>query len=211
MARLLKRGLNEYGLGNLDAAIAIWEAVLELEPENRAAFDYLEAAREEAGYAPKKRVKRVPAPLPSRRPAHAGDEADTPRTLEGVLTESEGGGDEVQTALRAYKSGDLERAHDILARVLERDPDRLDVEGYLSMIKSKRAKAWVKVIGDQGRVLRLTVAPDTLRALKLAPDEGFVLSQIDGMLSIDQLLSLQQDRVRALEIVARLIREGIVG
>jgi len=216
--RLLKRGLNEYGLGNLDAAISIWEAVLELEPENRAAFDYLEAASEEAGYERPKRARRAPAPVSARRrPKSPSEEADTPRTLDGVVGEAKpasvaaGGEAEVQVALRAYKSGDLDRAYEIFERILEREPDRLDIEGYLSVIKSKRAKAWVKTIGDQGRILRLSVDPAALRELQLGPEEGFVLSQIDGTLSIEQLLSLQQDRVRALEILARLIREGVVG
>jgi len=216
VTRMLKRGLNEYGLGNLDAAISIWEAVLEIEPENRAAFDYLEAASEEAGYERPKRPRRAPATVSARRRAVSGqDSDDTPRTLDGVVPAAReqpgsSGEGEIQEGLRAYKNGDLDSAYRIFEQLLERDPERLDVEGYLSMIKSKRAKAWVKTIGDQGRILRLNVALNQLRELQLGPEEGFILSQIDGTLSIEQLLSLQQDRVRALEILARLIREEVV-
>ena len=46
--------------------------------------------------------------------------------------------------------------------------------------------------------------------LNLTPDEGFLLSQIDGSVSIEQLLNLSNDRVRTLEVIAKFIREGLV-
>jgi hypothetical protein len=47
--------------------------------------------------------------------------------------------------------------------------------------------------------------------MTLAPEEGFLLSQIDGFLTVTDLLSLSTtDRVRTLEILARLIRDDIV-
>ena len=218
VTRLLKRGLAHYGVGELDAAIASWQEALSLDPTNRAALDYLDAAREEAGYTePRQKPRRPPAPVPIRRtPAQSfrpADEEDTPRTLEGVLkepstpTESD---TRIQEALRAYREGDLERAHELLEIVAREEPDRIDVEGYLTMVRGKRAKAWVKAIGDQGRILRLAVPSSRITALQLRPDEGFLLSQVDGRTSIEQLLSLQTDRVRALEIMARFLRERIV-
>lgn len=219
VTRLLKRGLAHYGVGELDAAIASWQEALALDPSNRAALDYLDAAREEAGYTqPRSKPRRPPAPVPIRRaqPAQSfrpADEEDTPRTLEGVLkepstpTESD---TQIQAALQAYREGDLERSHELLESIARQQPDRIDVEGYLTMVRGKRAKAWVKAIGDQGRILRLAVATSRITALQLRPDEGFLLSQIDGRTSIEQLLSLQTDRVRALEIVARFLRERIV-
>ncbi len=46
--------------------------------------------------------------------------------------------------------------------------------------------------------------------MNLTPDEGFLLAQMDGSLSIEELLNLAADRVRTLEIVAKLLREGVV-
>jgi tetratricopeptide (TPR) repeat protein len=219
VTRLLKRGLAHYGVGELDAAIASWQEALSLDPTNRAALDYLDAAREEAGYTePRSKPRRPPAPVPIRRPAsqqafRPADDEDTPRTLEGALkepstpTESDTA---IQEALRAYREGDLDRANELLEVVARQEPDRIDVEGYLTMVRAKRAKAWVKAIGDQGRVLRLAVPSTRITALQLRPDEGFLLAQVDGRTSIEQLLSLQTDRVRALEIVARFLRERIV-
>ena len=47
VTRLLKRGLNHYGLGDLEAAIGCWEQARALDPENQAVHDYLQTAYEE--------------------------------------------------------------------------------------------------------------------------------------------------------------------
>jgi hypothetical protein len=52
---------------------------------------------------------------------------------------------------------------------------------------------------------------EDLKALNLQPDEGFLLSQIDGRVTIEELISLSStDRVRTLETLARFLREGLV-
>jgi tetratricopeptide (TPR) repeat protein len=208
VTRLLKRGLNHYGLGDLEAAIASWEQALELDPKNRAAVDYLESAREEL-------AKSVAAPRVAkpRKKAPAVEVADkTPRTLDAILHASSGAGpsDPVAQALVLYKQGQLEEAYALLEDVSRREPSRLDVEGYLAMIRGKRARAWARTVGDQGRALRVAMSMDRIKKLDLRPDEGYLLGQIDGVTSIEQLLSMSRDRVRALEIVARLLTERIV-
>lgn len=213
VTRLLKRGLTQYGLGDLDSAITSWEEALSLDPSNRAAQDYLDTAREEAGYT-SHTPRRPLAPVSLRRPTRPGDEADTPRTLEGVLSTESGTSStadaEVQDALRALRDGQLDRAYEILERVQRQSPGRVDVESYLTMVRGKRAKEWARQVGDQGRNLRVKVTAARMTQLKLRPDEGFLLSQIDGNISIEQLLSLQSDRVWALEILAKLLRDGVV-
>ncbi len=222
VTRLLKRGLNHYGSGDLEAAIASWERALALDPKNRAALDYLESAREELGQgkpAPPQAVPR-PAPRPAAadkpgagpapRPASETDDR-TPRTLDTVLKSVGAPSDaQVLEALALYKQGKLEQAYQRLQAVAAREPNRLDVEAYLSMIRGKRARCFAKEVGDQGRALRVIMPMEKIKKLDLRPDEGYLLAQIDGVTSIDQLLSMSRDRVRALEIVARLLRDRIV-
>ena len=57
VGRLLKRGLNHYGLGELAEAIRCWECTLQLEPGNRAARDYLDTAYEECDGEPPEEAK----------------------------------------------------------------------------------------------------------------------------------------------------------
>jgi hypothetical protein len=49
-----------------------------------------------------------------------------------------------------------------------------------------------------------------LMQLNLSPDEGFLLSQIDDDITIEQILNLSKDRVRTLEILAKFVSEGLV-
>ncbi len=212
VTRLLKRGLNHYGLGEIEAAIGCWQKARELDPENRAAADYLETAYEECQNA------RAEDALQGLEGLEASEDDDTPRTVDpqsGCTAARLAGLEEepstlLADALDAYKAGDLDVAWVRLRAVAEANPDRLEVQGYLAMVRSERARQWAREIGDQGRVLRAARSTQELMAMNLSPDEGFLLSQIDGRLSIEELLNLAADRVRTLEIIAKLIAAGVV-
>ena len=135
VTRLLKRGLNHYGLGDLEAAIASWEKAKTLDPQNRAAHDYLETAYEESGLLRKTDAEPPVAP-PSSSPAavealSAFDDDDTPRTNsppplpDGArlpplpLSEEDRPDTLVADALDAYKAGRLDDAWTVLSKVAE--------------------------------------------------------------------------------------------
>lgn len=226
VTRMLKRGLNHYGLGDLEAAIACWEQARALDPENQAVHDYLETAYEENGGARKKAAAAPPVPsrgaapkpaasAPAARPGQGKpvtDDDDTPKS--GPVIEFAADDDpdtQIQVALQAYKEGRYDVAWRELKEVAKTQPERLDVQGYLQLVRTERAQSWAKEIGDQGRVLRLKITTAQIMKLKLLPDEGFMLSQIDGRMTIGDLISVStSDRVRTLEVIAKLIREQIV-
>ena len=56
----------------------------------------------------------------------------------------------------------------------------------------------------------MSVTMQELMQLNLSPDEGFLLAQIDGDVTIEEILNLSKDRVRTLEILAKFIREGMM-
>jgi tetratricopeptide (TPR) repeat protein len=239
VTRLLKRGLNHYALGDVRAAIASWEEARALDPENQALHDYLEAAYDEVDGDPSTEISRGPlgdddsTPLssagepqprtpsasartppaavrtpataaktaakpPPPRPAPRSDATDDPDT-------------QISRALTAYKSGQLREALRDLQKVADGDPERLDVQGYMQLVRSELAKTSAQEIGDKGRVVSLQISNDQLMKLRLAPDEGFLLSQVDGTLSIADLIALSScDRVRTLDILARFLRDGII-
>lgn len=229
VTRLLKRGLNHYGLGDLEAAISCWEQARALDPENQAVHDYLETAYEEHGGPGRKKAppakktgtppkpaagKAAPAkPAAKQAPARpVTDDDDTPKS--GPVIEFDADDDpdtQIQSALAHYKEGRYEEAFNELRRLAKEQPQRLDVQGYLQLVRNERAQAWAKEIGDQGHVLRLKVTTAQVMKLRLQPDEGFMLSQIDGRMSVADLISVSTaDRVRTLEIIAKLLRENIV-
>lgn len=232
VTRLLKRGLNAYGLGDLASAIGHWEEALSLDPGNRAARDYLETAYEETAKSPGKDAPRsktepasaqppkssaTPRQAPSKTSAHHAfdDEENSRGTPAGAASSKLPDSDEepntlVESALAAYKEGRMEQAWADLQVAAEREPDRLDVQGYIAMMHSERARSFAREVGDQGRVIRVKQTMQELMQLNLTPDEGFLLSQVDGEVTIEQILSLSQDRVHTLQILAKFIREGLV-
>ena len=224
VTRLLKRGLNHYGLGDLDGAISCWEQARTLDPENQAVHDYLETVYEENGGA-----RKPPAPVaagpratgPSAgRPAERAptgrtvtDDDDTPKS--GPIIEFEAYDDDpdtqLQLALQSYKEGRFDDAWRELNEVAKAQPGRLDVQGYLQLVRTERAQTWAKEIGDQGRVPRRRISTEEIMKLRLKPDEGFMLAQVDGRLTIADLISLStSDRVRTLEVIAKLLRDQII-
>lgn len=235
VTRLLKRGLNHYGLGDLEAAISCWEQARALDPENQAVHDYLETAYEEQGGRKKgagakgaKPASAKPSAAPKVAPARGApskgapaksapgrpvtDEDDTPKSGPVISFDADDDPDtQIQSALAAYKEGRYDDAWKELRKLAKDQPERLDVQGYLQLVRTERAQAWAKEIGDQGRVLRLKVTTSQIMKLRLQPDEGFMLSQVDGRMTIADLISLSTaDRVRTLEIIAKLIRENVV-
>ncbi len=212
---MLKRGLNHYGLGELEPAIVCWEKARSLDPGNLAARDYLETAYEERGESDQ---TETPVSV-SRGEFQDMDDEDTPQSLEFITTP--GGPDlplpeddpdaRIASALEAFKTGELDQAWSQLQAVAREMPGRLDVEGYLGLVRTERAKKFAREIGDKGRTLQLTCMMEDLKVLNLRPDEGFLLSQIDGQVTIEELISLSStDRVRTLETLARFLREGLV-
>jgi tetratricopeptide (TPR) repeat protein len=227
VTRLLKRGLNHYALGDVPAAIASWEEARALDPENQALHDYLEAAYDEVDSDPATEVsKGVPLTDDDSTPlSSAGEQqAKTPPTNARTAAKSrtpakpaakpvdpDDPDTQISRALTAYKSGQLREALRDLQKVADGDPERLDVQGYMQLVRSELAKTSAQEIGDKGRVVSLQISQDQLMKLRLAPDEGFLLSQVDGTLSIADLIALSSsDRVRTLDILARFLRDGII-
>ena len=118
---------------------------------------------------------------------------------------------QLQLALQSYKEGRFDDAWRELNDVAKSQPSRLDVQGYLQLVRNERAPTWAKEIGDQGRVLRRRISTAEIMKLTLKPDEGLMLAQVDGRLSIGDLISLStSDRVRTLEVIAKLLRDQII-
>ena len=212
VTRLLKRGLNHYGLGDLEAAIECWERARAIDPENHAVHDYLESVYQER----EEEMEEVPdddaTPITETTTPREPSPESMPAQSAPAETETISDPDKlIEAALADYKAGKLERAWKVLQRMSEADPERLDVQGYLQLVGNARVEEWTKEIGDQGRMLRRACTTQEMLNLKLHTDEGFLLSQIDGKVTIADLISLSTcGRERTLEVVARLLREKIV-
>ncbi len=229
VTRLVKRGLNHYGLGDLEAAIGCWEQARKLDPQNQAVRDYLDTAYEEADRTPRSQpdVSRgAREDATSGRMSKQADDDATPRSAPAVEPQrparevavptpsgpaASPADAAVATALEAFRTGKPLEAWRELKAVADKHPDRLDVRGYIELVRKQLMQQWANEISDRGRVLRLAKNTNDLLKLRLRPEEGFLLSQVDGRVTVDELISLSgSDRFNALEMIARFLREGIL-
>ena len=190
VTRLLKRGLNHYGLGDLKAAIECWERARAIDPENHAVHDYLESVYQEREGEMEEVADDDATPITETTSPSKPSPESMPAQSAPAETETISDPDKlIEAALAEYKAGKLERAWKVLQRVSKADPERLDVQGYLQLVGNARVEEWTKEIGDQGRMLRLACTTQEMMNLKLHTDEGFLLSQIDGKVTIADLIS----------------------
>jgi len=185
IARLLREGLDHYGEGRSSEAARAWNEVLYLDPAHAEARDYLATLGSEAR----------PAPRPAAAPA-AG---------------RAGGGDLAEDALRLMREGNLEAALELLEAASRRDTGRMDLQGYLEMLKSRLHERYRERVGGPASVPRLLMRPDEVLRFNLPATAGFLLSLVDGQTSVEDLVSLSGlDAFEALRVLAGLLDAGII-
>jgi tetratricopeptide (TPR) repeat protein len=180
--RLLRDGLNRYGMGEIAQAIRAWRQVLKLDPGNLQAREYLDSVADEAADV--------------ERPAGA-ERGGTPDLLE--------------TALECLRDDDPEGALELLENVAARDPDALEVQGYIEMVRSRLLKRYREQFGSGSATPTLRLEADALLKFNLPSEAGFLLSMIDGRTTVQDLVSVcGMDEFRALRILAHMQAAGIV-
>ena len=92
------------------------------------------------------------------------------------------------------------------------DPTRIELEGYVDLLRTRLVKIYRERIGDGSRVPSLLVPLDRITRFNLPAEAGFVLSLIDGRICFDELLSVSgMGPFEALRSFASLVEAGIVG
>ena len=194
--RLVREGLDCFGEGDVERAVACWQEVLRLDPHHAQALDYLETARdgEDAGLEDEELEFAE-----SGSGAMSGDRRES--TLEALLGEAQG----------LLRNQDLEGALTLFETAAEMDPRRIEIEGYIDMVRSRLLKGYRERVGGAQTIPRLLVNPSEITRYNLPADAGFLLSLLDGATSIEDLVSLSgMDAFEALRILHNLIDAGIV-
>ena len=194
--RLVREGLDCFGEGDVERAVACWEEVLRLDPHHAQALDYLETARdgEDAGLEDEELEFAE-----SGSGAMTGDRRESP--LEALLGEAQG----------LLRNQDLEGALALFKTAAEMDPRRIEIEGYIDMVRSRLLKGHRERAGGAQAVPRLLVDLSEIMRDNLSSDAGFLLSLLDGATSVEDLVSLSgMDAFEALRILHKLIDAGIV-
>jgi hypothetical protein len=178
LSSLLQQGLELYGTGDVAQAFLLWGEVLELDPGNEEALDYMRDADRRA------------------KPRGGNAEIGNP-TL-------------VENARRLMRSGDAEAALELLSSAP--GEHGLEHEGMIELLRAALFTGYRAELGDLGQIPQVVPGQvGELESRNLPPSVGFLLSMIDGVTPLGDLISVSgMDRFEALRAVSRLRQAGIV-
>jgi hypothetical protein len=180
--RLLREGLDLYGVDEVSAAIMTWQQVLKLDPQNREAADYLKTAE-------RRKHPREPKPV-----AASGARADLLREARALM-----------------RQGDFAGAFGMLAGASGSGSPGLEFEATFDLARSRLFGSYCERVGALSNVPRVLGDATRLKGYNLPPNAGFVLSMIDGGTSLEDLISLLgMDPFEALHTVSGLLDAGLV-
>lgn len=224
--RWLEDGIRAYGRGQVSEAERCWREALALEPANERARSYLasliHAAALAAPAAAAARARTGPScawdEQPGRVPvieisADAGGHdvvaalVDSPRHA----SREEQVADLMQHARDRFALGDFSGSLEVIERILALEPAHGEALAYLRENESTLVHMYESKIGPLDAVPRLALRPEEITWLQLDHRAGFVLAQVDGTASFDDLFALSGlSRLDTARILARFVTDGIV-
>lgn len=174
-----------------------------LPTQNAPALDGRRGFHESFDHVPESGLRHSHADFASRpTPIHpVRHDERTPLTDDGAMHEVRG-----RFALRDY-SGALVMAESIL----DSDPGNAEAKQYAERCRKALVDLYVSRLGGTLRVPRLAVAPDQLHWLALDHRAGFLLSLVDGMSSIEDILDISgMTHLEALRTLFELVQQDVI-
>ena len=236
VAELLDQGVKAYTRGDSAAAERIWLEALDLDPQNERVRAYLRQVRgERPAVAPPAPVV-PPAPFapspwdagPAAAPTVVVDEGSgidlgavdeksdihplvadqrppaRPPPAGDVATWMEG-------ARELFALGDFSGSLEMIERILRVDPTHAEARAYLRQNESTLVAMYESKLGSLGTRPRLVIHPEEVMWLNLDHRAGFLLAQIDGVVSYEDLFALSGlPRLDTALILASLVAEGVI-
>jgi len=176
---LLEEGMTLYGLGKFGEAAKKWNKVLELDPANAQALEYLDIVREDLE---ERQASQAPPPETSQQePVVEEVGADAPSGEASEL---------VSKGVALLEQDDPEGAYKVFQELIESGDNNPDTFGHLEMARAARLDRYRKHLENLDKVPLIAMGYDSIKELDLNKEEGFILSQIDGMISFRDILSL---------------------
>jgi hypothetical protein len=106
---------------------------------------------------------------------------------------------------------DFSGALELLNKVLERKPNDKDALGQYEICEHNLTLMFESKIGGMDARPRIAIPPDEVIWLNLDPRAGFVLAQIDGEVSFEDLYAIcGLKRLDTARILCELLEQGVV-
>jgi tetratricopeptide (TPR) repeat protein len=208
VTRLLDQGLVRYAVGMRGEAIRMWEEALEQSPGNARALDYLQsvgalspsAIGPDVDLAPAGRIDSVGLATLDR----GGESLIPPFTPEPAAYEELDSGTEealsdpmvadvdilVREAKEREQAGEYEEALRNCEEALRRDPEHAEALALVETLRVELKQVYLKELEPLERVPYLRATDSSILELSLDPVGGFLISQIDGEITLEDLLTI---------------------
>jgi|YelNatPaOPRAMG01_1025707.scaffolds.fasta_scaffold09317_8 tetratricopeptide (TPR) repeat protein len=190
--RLLQDGLALYGFGKTQEAVAIWKKVLELDPGNKQAIDYIESA----GFTVDSSTVVT--------------QSIQPRELEAQDTEFIN----INYIRELLKSRRYELAYEFLNKLYEKSysSNKLII-AYLSIVKAQLIKLYYEELYSFKGVPKLNIGEQELVRYNLDKNDGYLISMIDGYSTLEEIFQMinTMERFEVIKRFHKLAKLGVIG
>lgn len=207
ITRTLDKGLVRYAMGLREEAIRFWNDALEQNPGNARALDYLQSVgalspssidsgvdlspkepSDAVGLATLDRAGESLVPPFSPEPGDFADHipaedanADTMVADVDIL---------VRDAREREEAGDYEVALKNCEDALRRDPEHKEALSLAENLREELNHVYLKELQPLDRTPFLRAKDSSILELSLDPVGGFLISQIDGEITVEELLTI---------------------
>lgn len=162
------------------------------------------------------------------RPQSAGTPLDT---VLGVATDQQPGGystasldsvtapapeDECTALMRGarelFELGDFSGSLELVEKVLRINADHEGARAYMQRNESTLIKMYESKLGNMQKAPKQLMPPDEVIWMNMHHKAGFLLSQVDGSLTYEDLLEVSgMPRFDTMRILHELVTQGIIG
>ncbi|MFL5309969.1 MAG: hypothetical protein ACJ79H_05880 [Myxococcales bacterium] len=106
---------------------------------------------------------------------------------------------------------DFSGALELLAKILARKPQDDEAQKLHALCEANLIQMFESKLGAMDRIPRVVLPPDEIIWLNLDPRAGFVLAQIDGAVTFEDLYAIcGLHRLDTARILSQLLEEGVV-
>jgi len=190
---LLEEGLRHHVLGDDEKAAACFLRILEFDPGNDRARRLLELVRRPKSGSPEVAIA-PPAPV-AREPDPSRED------LSALL----------RSMQELHELGDFSGSLSVAEKILELEPNHPLAQDYLARNRKTLTHLYESKLASVAARPRVVLRPDEILWLNIDHRAGFLLSQIDGKLTVEDLYALSgMSRMQTAKILAELLEAGVI-
>ena len=117
----------------------------------------------------------------------------------------------MQGARELFALGNFSESLELVEKVLALDAENREARDYVERNQETLLKMYESKIGSFQRMPRVLIPPDEVIWLNLHHRAGFLLSQIDGAMTYEDLLALSaMSKIETCKILVQLLAEGVI-